>query len=55
MTDNDIVRILTNLIEESINHSGDTAWDEGEFVRIRKLQLDNRGGVGEKFIAEALV
>lgn len=55
MTDNAIVRILTNLIEESINHSGDTAWDEGEFVKIRKLQLDNRGEVGEKFIAEALV
>ena len=55
MTDNSLVEILTNLIEESIAHSGDTAWDEGEFVRIRNLQLDNRGEVGEKFIAEALV
>lgn len=55
MTDNDIVRILTNLIEESIAYSGDTAWDKGEFVRIRELQSDNRGDVGEKFIAEALI
>lgn len=55
MTDNNLVEILTNLIEESIAHSGDTAWDEGEFVRIRNLQLDNRGEVGEKFIAEALI
>ena len=55
MTDNDIVRILTDLIEESIAHSGDTAWDKGEFVRIRELQSYNRGDVGEKFIAEALI
>lgn len=41
--------IFRSLIQKALQNV-DTQWDEGPFIGIRRLQPDNRGEVGERFL-----
>lgn len=46
--------LLIRLIEEAIKSQTKTQWDSGVFGAIKQLEIDNRGTLGEVFIAESL-
>lgn len=46
-------RVLCSLIENALKNI-DEQWAEGPYVGLRRLQPDNRGEVGEKFLCDLL-
>lgn len=50
----DIRQLLQNLITGAVDVHTQTSWDTGFFGAIKKLEIDNRGSIGEVFVATAL-
>lgn len=46
--------LLSGIIQKAIASQPSSAWDVGIFGTIKTLEIDNRGTVGEAFVAESL-